>query len=351
MRTRITELLGIEHPVIQAPTNPVAVPRLAAAVSEAGGLGMLACNRYTDEQLREDIRTIRELTDKPFGVNLVAGIPGYEQVTRVLIEERVPVICHGRGNPKWLVEATKGEGIVVIPIVGAVRHAVRAEQDGAHAIIVAGLEAGGHVSYISTMVLLPLVASKVSIPVIAAGGFCDGKGLVASLALGAEGIAMGTRFAVTRESGAPWNIKERYVKSDETETVVTPAITGTRLRVLRNKLTDLLEQPGKGLSYKERIFGTLETRRRLGVSWWQFITAGWRMRKAYEASFSQLGNLAAGSMRIDKAFVEGDEEFGAMPSGQVCGRIDDVPTAREIIERIMGEARTVLASIASQIPC
>jgi NAD(P)H-dependent flavin oxidoreductase YrpB (nitropropane dioxygenase family) len=345
MRTRITELLGIQYPIIQAPTSPIAAPTLVAAVSNAGGLGILATARLVPEELRNDIKAVREKTDKPFGVNLVAGIPGYETLAKVMIEEKVPLICHGRGNPKWLIGAVKGHGIVIMALVGSIRHAVRAEEDGADIIAAAGAEAGGHVGDVSTVVLLPLIASKVKIPVAAAGGFCDGRGLVAALALGAEGILMGTRFAVSQESAMPSNIKQRYIESGEADTMVTSAITGARLRVLRNKLTDLLEANGQKLSWREKISSSLEIRRMLGVSWWRFLIGGWRMKKAYESSFSGMANLAAGKARVDRALVEGDADWGAMPSGQVCARIDDIPTAKEIIERTVAEASIILESL------
>jgi enoyl-[acyl-carrier protein] reductase II len=322
---------------------------LVAAVSSAGGLGILAPGLVSPEEIRENIRAVREQTDKPFGVSVVAGSPGYQELAQVMIEEKVPVICHGRGNPKWLIDAAKGHGIIIMALIGTVRHAVRAEEDGADVVVAAGMEAGGHVSHVSTMVLLPLVASKVKIPVVAAGGFCDGRGLVAALALGAEGVAMGTRFAVTQESAMPSNIKQRYVASSEMDTVVTHAITGTRLRVISNKLTELLGEEKEGLSWKERIFSTLETRRMLGIPWWRFLVSGWRMRKAYETSFSGLSIVAAGAMRVYKALVEGDAEFGAMPCGQICGRINDIPGTQEVIERIVSEASRIMEPLVDKV--
>jgi NAD(P)H-dependent flavin oxidoreductase YrpB (nitropropane dioxygenase family) len=349
MRTRITDLLGIRYPIIQAPANFVGVPRLVAAVSNAGGFGILASGRLSSEEIRQDIRAIRELTDKPFGVNLIAGSPGYEQLAQVFIEENVPVVCHSRGNPKWLIDATRGRGVKIMAMVGSIRHAVRAEQDGADMIIVQGVEAGGHVGHVSTMVSLPLIASKVGIPIIAAGGFCDGKGLVAALALGAEGIAMGTRFAVTRESPLPENVKQRYLDADEADTIVTPAITGTRLRVIRNRFTDMVGEDGGKLPWRERISGALQTRKMLGVSWWRFLVGGWSMRKQYEASISELGHLAAGGVRIAKAMVDGDADYGVVISGQVCGRIDDTPSVQELIERIVAEANSSAEFIRGKV--
>ena len=336
-------MFGIQHPIILAGANYVSVPGLVAAVSNAGGLGIMASGRFAD--FKEDIRAVRSQTCKPFGVNIVLGAPGYEKRAEIALEERVPMIAHARGNPKWLMEATRGSGTVVMPVVGTLRHAVRAEEDGASAVMVQGLEGGGHTSHVASMVLLPLIASSVKIPVVAAGGFCDGKGLIAALALGAEGMAMGTRFALTQESGLSSDLRPRYLRSSEADTIVTARITGTRLRVIQNKLTDFLEGEGRKLSARERISSVLETRKMLGVSWWRFLLGGLRMTRAHEASLSDLGSLATGGLRIRRALADGDEESGAMPCGQVCGRINDIPTAQELVERIVAEASTVLESL------
>lgn len=345
LKTRLTELLGIKHPIIQSGANYVGVPELVAAVSNAGGLGILASGRPTTEEIRQDIKAIRELTDKPFGVNLVAGGPGYEEHARVMIEERVPVINHARGNPDWLIQATKGMGIRIIPTVGAPKHAIRAEQSGADALIVQGREGGGHTSYIGTMVLLPLLVDSVKIPVIAAGGFSDGRGLVAALALGAEGICMGTRFAATKESGIPQSIKELILRSTEADTFVTTRLSGYPLRLIRNKLTTELERQGKGFSWWEKISGVRTAKRMLGISWWKFIIGGWKMRKEDETSFADLASEATAIQRTVRGLGYGDAELGAIPGGQICGRINDIPTAGELIERIMAEARATLEAL------
>ncbi len=349
MRTRITDLLGIRHPIILAPANYVGTPVMVAAVSSAGGFGILASGRLAPDDLRADIEAIRKLTDKPFGANLIFGSPGFEKQAEILIQSKVPLICHSRGNPKWLINATKGQGIKAMAMIGSVKHALRAEEDGAHAVMVQGSEAGGHVGEVSTVVLLPLVAGKVRIPVVAAGGFCDGRGLAAALALGAEGIAMGTRFAVTKESPLPESIKRRYLEASENDTVVTPAITGTRLRVIDNKFTQMLDEGDRKLSWGEKVSGAMETRRMLGISWWRFLAGGWSMRKQYQASVAELGHLAAGGVRIKKAMIDGDADLGVMPSGQVCGRIDDIPTVQELIDRIMAEAEQTLKSLNANL--
>ena len=350
MKTRITELFGIKHPIVQAPANYVGFPQVVAAASNAGGLGMLATGLMTPDSARKDIKTVRELTNKPFGVNLVAGAPGYEDVAQVLVEERVPIIAHARGHIDWLIPETKAKGIKVIQTVGAVRHAVNAEKEGVDALIVQGTEAGGGVGYVATMVLLPLIADKVKIPVVAAGGFCDGKGLVAALALGAEGIAMGTRMALSRESILPDHVKQRYIEATEADTVVTSAIIGSRLRVLRNQLVDSLEETGqKGLSRRERISSSLKTRKELDVSWWRFLIGGWRMKKSYGASMTELASMAAGGMRVPRALIDGDADLGVMPSGQVCGRINDILSVQEIIETTVAEAQAIMESLKDKL--
>ncbi len=348
MRTRITDLLGIRYPIIQAPANYVGVPRLVAAVSNAGGLGILASGRLAPEDLRQDIRAVKELTGQPFGVNLIAGSPGYEKLAGVFLEENIPVICHSRGNPKWLIEAARGGNVKVMAMIGTLKHALRAEQDGADAVIVQGAEAGGHVGQVSTLVLLPLVASKVKIPVVGAGGFADGKGLVAALALGAEAVAMGTRFALTVESPLPPNVKQRYLESSENDTLVTDAVTGTRLRVIRNTFTDMLEE-GRHVGLRDRMAAALRTRKMLGVSWWRFLRGGWSMRKEFEASVSDLGHLAAGGVRIERAMVSGDVDLGVLPSGQVCGRLENIPTVDALMESIVAEAQAVLDEARNKV--
>lgn len=350
MRTRLTHLLNIQYPIIQAPMGPISIPSLVAAVSNAGGLGILAAGHFTPVEVREDIRQVRALTSRPFGVALTAGIPGYEKLAEVMIEEKVPLIVHGRGNPRWLIESSRGQGVLIMAQIGALKHALRAEEDGVDIVCVAGHEAGGHVSPVSTLVLTPLVAGKVKIPVVAAGGFCDGRGLVAALAFGAEGIALGTRFAASRESGMPDSVKRRYVEASESDTLVTSSITGKGLRVIRNAYINKLESNDKGSSgWLQRVSSTLEMRRQLDISWWRFIAGGWRMKKDYEASVSELGQLATGALIIDKAAKHGDTVNGAMIAGQVCARIEDIPPAGEIVRQIASQAQSLMGLLDNRL--
>lgn len=346
MKTRITGLLGIEHPIIQAGMNYCAYPPLVAAVSSAGGLGILGAGSMTADELRQNIRMIRSMTNRPFGVNLLATSPILNELIEVMIEEKIPLASYGRGDPKMIVERTRPHGILNVPTVGAVRHARKVEEYGADAIIIQGMEGGGHTSYISTLVLLPQVANSVKIPVIAAGGFCDGRGLVAALALGAEGISMGTRFALTQESTIPDSIKQFYLSSSGDDAVITARVTGTRCRGLNNELVRMTESDRRGFALKEGISSLLELRRAFDVPLWQVLLSGLRMKRAYEIPVGQLGNAAAGNQRIKKALVDGDSEWGFMPCGQVSARTEDIPSCQELIGRIVSEADDIISGLS-----
>jgi enoyl-[acyl-carrier protein] reductase II len=262
----------------------------------------------TPEQLRENIRLIRGLTDKPFAVNFMPENPQLESVLDVVVEEMVPVVSYGKGDPRRIIERTKPYGIINIPTVGAVKHAIRAEEYGADAVIVQGTEGGGHTGFVATMVLIPMVVDRVKIPVVAAGGIGDARGLVAALALGAEGISMGTRFIVTQECPVPLPIKERIIRSTEEDTIVTDNLTGVRCRVIRNKLAQTMVEMAEAKTSPE-----------------------------------DMAKFAVGRFR--KAFVEGDDEWGTLACGQVCGLITDIPFCRQLIEDMVQEAERILSRI------
>ena len=312
MKTRITELLGIKHPIIQGAMSWVSFPPLVAAVSNAGGLGILGAAFMSPGELKENIRKIKKLTDKPFGVNFMANNPLIDELLDVIIEEKVPVASYGVGNPQRVLERTKPHGIINLPTMGALRHAVRAEQDGADAVIVQGTEAGGHTGYVTTLVLVPLVASKLRIPVVAAGGIGNGRGLVAALALGAEGISMGSRFIVTQEAPVPLHVKQYLVEKTEMDTVVTDNFTGVRCRVIRNGFAENLVEMAKNHSDP-----------------WEIMKAG-------------VG-------KIRQAYVEGDHEGGSLAFGQVCGLIQEIPTCQELIDGIIKEAEDIFQSLETTV--
>lgn len=312
MRTRITELLGIRHPVIQGAMSWVSFPPLVAAVSNAGGLGILGAAFMSPEELRRNIRKIKALTDRPYGVNFMADNPLIEELLDVIIEEQVPVASYGKGNPRPVIERTRPHGIINMPTVGALRHALRAEHDGADAVIVQGTEAGGHTGHISTFVLVPLVTAKLKIPVVAAGGIGDGRGLLAGLVLGAEGISMGSRFIVTEEAPVPLHVKEFLLAKTEEDTVVTDNFTGVRCRVVRNAFSD----------------GLVEMARNRADPW---------------------EVMKAGVGKIRKAYVEGDIEGGSLAFGQVCGLIQEIPSCRALIENMVEEAEALMLSMGDKL--
>ena len=307
MKTRITELLKIRYPIIQGAMYPVsASASLVAAVSEGGGLGIVEAAKMTPDELRKTIRGIKEKTEKPCGINLIPEAEHLEELLDTMIAEQVPVFSYGIGNPKHIIDKAKEAGLITIPTVGSVRHAVKAERDGAEAIIVQGTEAGGHASFVSTMVLVPLVVERVKIPVVAAGGIGDARGLVAAFALGADGISMGTRFIATKESPAHPRAKQKLLESCEEDTIVTRSVTGVRARAIKNKLT-------------EAYLDSSSTNDRRG--------------------------LLKGVSKISAAYCDGDVENGSVAAGQVCGLIDDIPTCHELMERIINGAIPVLEDV------
>ncbi len=301
MRTRITELLGISHPIIQGGMAWVAEHHLAAAVSEAGGLGLIGGANAPGEVVRAEIRKAKELTKKPIGVNVMLLSPYAEDVAKVVVEEGVQVVTTGAGNPEKYMEMWKNAGIRVIPVVASVALARRMERCGADAIVAEGMESGGHIGEQTTMTLVPQIVDAVQIPVIAAGGIGDGRGLAAAFMLGAEAVQMGTRFLVAKECVVHPNYKERILKAKDIESTVTGRTHGHPVRCLRNQMTReyiRLEQEGK--------------------------------------TFEELEYLTLGTLR--KAVQEGDVKNGTVMAGQIAGMVSKEQTCREIIEEIMAEA-------------
>ena len=251
MKTRVTEILGTQYPIIQGGMAWVAEHHLAAAVSEAGGLGLIGAANAPAEVVREEIRKARELTDKPFGVNIMLLSPSAEEIAQLVIEEKVPVITTGAGNPEKYMAAWKDAGIKVIPVVASVALAKRMERYGADAVVAEGCEAGGHIGEQTTMTLVPQVVDAVNIPVIGAGGVGDGRGMAAMFLLGAEGVQIGTRFVVSDESIVHDNYKDRIIKAKDIDSVVTGRSTGHPVRSLRNQNTkDYLQKEKDGASLK-----------------------------------------------------------------------------------------------------
>lgn len=305
MKTKITELLGIKYPIIQGGMAWVAEHRLAAAVSNAGGLGLIGAASAPAEIVREEIRKAKALTDKPFGVNVMLLNPNAEEVAKVIVEEGIKVITTGAGSPEKYMDMWKEAGVIVIPVVASVALAKRMERCGADAVVAEGMEAGGHIGQQTTMTLVPQVVDAVKIPVIAAGGIADGRGFAAARMLGAEAVQMGTRFVVAKESIVHSNYKERVIKAKDIDSAVTGMSTGHPVRQLRNRMT--------------REYLKLESQ---------------------GASFEELEYLTLGSLR--KAVIDGDVVSGTVMAGQIAGLVKKEQTCKEMIEEIMTQANQLL---------
>lgn len=305
MKTRITELLGIEYPIIQGGMAWVAEHNLAAAVSNAGGLGLIGAASAPAEIVREEIRKCKELTDKPFGVNVMLLNPNADEVAKVIVEEGVKVVTTGAGNPSKYMAMWKEAGVKVIPVVASVALAKLMERGGADAVVAEGMESGGHIGYTTTMTLVPQVVDAVNIPVIGAGGIADGRGMAAALMLGAEAVQMGTRFVVANESIVHENYKKKVIKASDIDSEITGTSTGHPVRCLRNKMTrQYLELEKSG------------------------------------ADFMELEKLTLGSLR--NAVMDGDVVNGTVMAGQIAGLIKEEKSCSEIVKEIMTEAEAVI---------
>jgi NAD(P)H-dependent flavin oxidoreductase YrpB (nitropropane dioxygenase family) len=345
LHTRICDLFGIEYPIVQTGMGWVAGARLAAATSDAGGLGIIASATMTLEQLGTAILAVKARTDKPFGVNLRTDQPDIDERIALLIRHRVRVASFAQAPSKTLIARLKDAGVVTVPTVGARRHAEKVAEWGADAVIAQGHEGGGHTGPVPTTLLLPEVVDAVDIPVLGAGGFFDGRGLVAALAYGASGIAMGTRFLLTAESTVPDAIKKIYLDTQVTGTVVTRSIDGVPQRVIRTELVDSLEGAGFLSSLFRALRHAWAFRKLTGTSIWALLKEGLAMRKRQGLTLSQLAMAANAPMLTKAALVDGRADVGVLPTGQNVGVISELPTVAELIDRIIDEAERALARL------
>jgi NAD(P)H-dependent flavin oxidoreductase YrpB (nitropropane dioxygenase family) len=347
METALTRLVGVRHPIVQTGMGWVAGPRLVSATANAGALGILASATMTVDRLREAIREVKSRTDAPFGVNLRADAVDAGDRVRVMIEGGVRVASFALAPSRELIAELKEAGVVVVPSIGARRHAEKVAGWGADAVIVQGGEGGGHTAEVATTVLLPQVVDAVDIPVVAAGGFFDGRGLVAALAYGAAGVAMGTRFLLTSDSTVPDAVKARYLAATVRDVTVTTAVDGLPHRMLRTDLVDSLERAGRVGALLQALRRASGFRMLSGLTWRQLVHDGLAMRHGKDLSFSQVLLAANTPMLLRSAMVDGRTDLGVMASGQVAGVIDDLPSCAELVERIMKEAEQVRARLAS----
>ena len=312
IKTKLTELLGIEYPVIQGGMAWIADAKLAAAVSEAGGLGLIGAANAPGEVVENWIREAKTLTKKPFGVNIMLMSPYADDIARICVEQGVKVVTTGAGNPGKYMDMWKAAGIKVIPVVPSAALAKRMERAGADAVVAEGTESGGHIGELTTMALIPQVADAVSVPVIAAGGIADARGVAAAFALGACGVQCGTIFVCAEESPAHNNFKRMIVEAKDTDTVVTGRASGAPIRCLKNKLTRSLLK----LEHEEELD-----------------------REAYEAR-------TVGSLR--KAVVEGDEDNGTFMAGQIAGLVCQIAPAAVIVEKLMKDSEALLKNLLQE---
>lgn len=309
LRTRLTELLGIEHPIIQGGMAWTATAELAAAVSNAGGIGIIGAGHMPTEILRGEIRRAKELTSKPFGVNLMLLTPHIDELVDMVIEERVHAVTTGAGNPGKYMAGLKGAGIKVLTVVPSVALAKRMESIGADAVIGEGMEAGGHIGDLTTMVLTPQLVDAVSIPVVAAGGIADGRGVAAAFALGAEGVQIGTRFMCAEECTIHPDVKAQLVRAKDRDTVVTGRSTGHPVRVLKNKLSR------------------------------QIIELDRQNRP------EEIETLGAGKLAL--AMRSGDTEMGSLMAGQAAAMVCKIQPAAEIVSELVTQAEQVMGALGS----
>ena len=339
-KTRMTELFGIKHPIMLAGMNWITEPELVSTVCNAGGLGIFATASCTPEETRQNIRKIRELTDKPFGINQILIGPGAQENIQVAIEEKVPVINYSLGKP-WFIEQVHSYGGKVLGTTAIARHAVRAAQLGCDAVVITGHEAAAHGADATSLVLIPIVASQVKIPIIAAGGFYDGRGLAAALVLGADGISMGSRFMLTKESNVHDKFKQLCLQATEQDTLYSDRFDGMPGRTLKTEASEIMMKSGFPLV--EAVQGALEIKRLLKLSLWKFIGLSFQMMRTEEGSPLWVqARQAVSARRSMKAIYEGDAEEGFLFAGQDCGGISDLPSVKELIDRIITEAEETL---------
>ncbi len=310
INTNICSLLNIKYPILQGGMAQISDALLAAAVSEAGGLGVIAAGNNTAEALKKEIKRVKELTNKAFGVNVMLLSPHAEEVANLLVEEKVPVIITGAGNPGKYMKLWKDAGSKIIPVVPSVAFAKHLEKAGADAVICEGTEAGGHVGEITTMCLTPQIVDSVKIPVIAAGGIGDGRGIAAAISLGAQGVQVGTRFLLAEECGVHQNYKNKVKKASDTDTAVTGRKTGHPVRVLKNKLVTQFKE-------LEKSNGTVEEMEQLGRG------------------------------RLYKAAIEGDVDYGSVMSGQIAGLVNKEQSCEEIIIEMFDEAEKIIRNLST----
>ncbi|HSR12989.1 MAG TPA: nitronate monooxygenase [Thermodesulfobacteriota bacterium] len=347
INTAMTRMFGIQHPLMLAGMNWISNPKLVAAVCNAGGLGTMAIAQYTPEETRKNIRQIREMTDRPFMVNQPLHRGWARENIQAAMEEKVPFINYSLGKP-WFIDQVHGYGGKVVGTIAIGKHAARAVELGCDALIVTGHEAAAHGADATSLVLIPLVTGLVKVPVIAAGGFYDGRGLAAALSLGAAGISMGTRFILTKESPVHDNFKQLCLKASEQDTLYSTAFDGMPGRALKSSMSEKMVQ-GDSFTLLRAIPNALEIKKLLKQNWIQFLGTSVKMMSGEGGDLVQMARLANGTVRHQKAIYDGDTKEGFMFAGQATGPIRDLPPVEELIDRIVAEAETTLKKMGGMV--
>lgn len=352
LRTPLTDLVGVEHPVVQTGMGWVAGARLVSATANAGGLGILASATMTLDELTTAIGKVKTTTDKPFGVNIRADAGDANDRVDLMIREGVKVASFALAPKQELISQLKDGGVVVIPSVGAAKHARKVASWGADAVIVQGGEGGGHTGPVATTLLLPSVLDALrgtGIPVVAAGGFFDGRGLAAALCYGAAGVAMGTRFLLTSDSTVPDAIKHRYLHAALDGTMVTTRVDGMPHRVLRTGLVEKLESGSRAKGFTAALCNAAKFKKMSQLTWRSMISDGLAMRHGKELTWSQVVMAANTPMLLKAGLVEGNTEAGVLASGQVAGILEDLPSCAELIDAIVADAVKHLQSASALV--
>ncbi|MDJ0847570.1 MAG: nitronate monooxygenase [Myxococcota bacterium] len=347
LHTRVCELLDVPHPIIQTGMGWVATPELTAAASNAGAFGFLAAATLPPPEVEAAILRVKELTDRPFGVNFLMDAPGADVITEAILRQGVKAAGYNRAPNAELIGKLKSGGVVCVPTCGAAKHAVKAERLGADIIIVQGGEGGGHTGTVPSSLLVSQCADAVSVPVAAAGGFRDGRGLVAALAFGAEAVAMGTRFLLTRESPVPDVTVERYLDAGIDDVIVTTEVDGLPQRVVMNELVRKLETTHGLGGLLLALRNALEMRKATGASIAELLRSGFAMRRHQRLTRTQMLMAANAPMLAKRAMTDGDPVHGYLPSGSVAGVIEDRPSCEELVRRIVEEAERTLKALGA----
>lgn len=349
LKTPLTDALGCRVPVIQTAMGWIATSQLVAATSNAGAFGFLAAAVMSPKEMAEEIAKLRDMTPHDFGVNFHSFQPGAGEIVDIIIanKDRVRAVSFGRGPDAKMIGRFKDAGILCIPTVGAVKHAQKMAELGCDMVTVQGGEGGGHTGSVPTTVLLPQVLDAVQIPVVAAGGFADGRGLAAALAYGAVGVAMGTRFMMTSDSPVPTSPKTAYVKAGTADIVVSTKVDGIPQRMILNPLLRRIEASGKTAMWLRAVEAGLEMKRQTGMGWADVLRTARSMTAHGEMPLAQAMMAAAAPMMIQRAVVSGDANNGLMATGMVAGRLADLPDCQQLIDSIMAEAEARLTALAA----